>query len=115
MSADNIIKQLYLDDANAKAGKLECQGEFGLVVEEDKDIFWQSLIFVVAKGVMACVDRASTNCLASLDNSAKWKKIVDPKGAFEGESLKIFAIKLSKRAKLSVFGPKIPVFLRKFS
>ena len=45
-----------------------------------KTFLWQSLIFVVAKGVMACVDRASTNCLVSLDKAAKWKKIVDPKG-----------------------------------
>ena len=28
---------------------------------------------------MAWVARASTNCLASPDNLAKWKKIVDPK------------------------------------
>ena len=50
-----------------------------LVAEEEKDISWQSLIFAVPKGVMAWMARASTNCLASPDNLAKWKKIVDPK------------------------------------
>ena len=42
-------------------------------------IICQSLIFAVPKGVMAWAARATTNCLASPDNLAKWKKIVDPK------------------------------------
>ena len=49
------------------------------MAEEEKDIPWQSLIFAVPKGVMAWAARATTNCLASPDNLAKWKKIVDPK------------------------------------
>ena len=50
-----------------------------LLAEEKKDIAWQSLIFAIPKGVMAWAARATTNCLASPDNLAKWKKIVDPK------------------------------------
>ena len=42
-------------------------------------IICQSLIFAVPKGVMAWAARATTNCLASPDNLAKWKRIVDPK------------------------------------
>ena len=79
-AANNIIKQLYFEDANAKADKHKWRGEFArIVAEEEKDVCWQSLIFAVPKGVMACMARPSTNCLASPDNLAKWKKIVDPK------------------------------------
>ena len=49
------------------------------MAEEEKDIPWQSLIYAVPKGVMAWAARATTNCLASPDNLAKWKRIVDPK------------------------------------
>ena len=75
-----IINQVYLDDAKAKADQLESQGAVArLLAEEEKDIPWQSLIYAVPKGVMAWAARATTNCLASPDNLAKWKKIVDPK------------------------------------
>ena len=75
-----IIKEVYLEKANAKADELESQGTVArLLAEEEKDIPWQSLIFAVPKGVMAWAARATTNCLASPDNLSKWKKIVDPK------------------------------------
>ena len=50
-----------------------------LVAEEEASISWQSLIFAVPRGVMAWMARASTNSLASPDNLARWKKIVDAK------------------------------------
>ena len=59
---------------------LEVQGAMAnLVAEEEASIPWQSLIFAVPRGVMAWMARASTNCLASPDNLARWKKIVDAK------------------------------------
>ena len=59
---------------------MESQGAVArLLAEEEKDIPWQSLIFAVPKGVMAWAARATTNCLATPDNLAKWKRIVDPK------------------------------------
>lgn len=74
------IKQVYLEEAKAKADQLESQGIVArLLAEEEKDIPWQSLIYAVPKGVMAWAARATTNCLASPDNLSKWKKIVDPK------------------------------------
>ena len=76
----NLVKELYLHDANHKADQLESQGAVArLLAEEEKDIPWQSLIFAVPKGVMAWAARATTNCLATPDNLAKWKRIVDPK------------------------------------
>ena len=109
MSADNIIKQLYLDDANAKAGKLVCQGKFGLVVEEDKDIF-------LAEPDLRCCQGSDGLCGQSLHQlPGQPRQLGQVEEDREGESLKIFAMKLAKRAKLSVFGPKIRVFLRNSS
>ena len=71
---------LFRSDANHKADQLESQGAVArLLAEEEKDIPWQSLIFAVSKGVMAWAARATTNCLATPDNLAKWKRIVNPK------------------------------------
>ena len=50
-----------------------------LLAEEEASVPWQSLIYAVPKGVMYWAARASTNCLASPDNLARWKKIVDAK------------------------------------
>ena len=50
-----------------------------LLAEEEASVPWQSLIYAVPKGVMSWAARASTNCLASPDNLARWKKIVDAK------------------------------------
>ena len=75
-----LITEMIGEESNAKADKLESQGAVArLLAEEKKDIPWQSVIFAVPKGVMAWAARATTNCLASPDNLAKWKKIVDPK------------------------------------
>ena len=72
-----IINKVYLEDAKVKADKLQSQGDVAkLLAEEEKDIPWQSLIY---EGVMAWAARATTNCLATPDNFAKWKRIVDPK------------------------------------
>ena len=70
-----IIKEVYLTDARFKADQLESQGALALFMsEEEKDIPWQSLIYAVPKDVMAWAARATTNCLASPDNQAKWKR-----------------------------------------
>ena len=75
-----LISEIVVEQANEKATKLESQGALArLLAEEKENIPWQSLIFAVPKGVMAWAARATTNCLASPDNLAKWKKIVDPK------------------------------------
>ena len=74
------VRKSYLEEAKDKADQLESQGAFArLLADEQMNISWQSLIFSVPKGVMAWAARASTNCLASPDNLAKWKRIVDPK------------------------------------
>ena len=74
------VRKSYLEEAKDKANQLESQGAFArLLADEQMNISWQSLIFSVPKGVMAWAARASTNCLASPDNLAKWKRIVDPK------------------------------------
>ena len=75
-----LISESFAEQANSKADDLTSQGALArLLAVEKKDIPWQSLIFAVPKGVMAWAARATTNCLASPDNQAKWKKIVDPK------------------------------------
>ena len=75
-----LVKEKYHKRAQQAAERLEFQGAMAsLVAEEEGCIPWQSLIFAVPRGVMAWMARASTNCLASPDNLARWKKIVDVK------------------------------------
>ena len=75
-----LVKEKYLSRAKVAAGKLETQGAMAsLLAEEEASVPWQSLIYAVPKGVMSWAARASTNCLASPDNLARWKKIVDAK------------------------------------
>ena len=75
-----LVKEKYHKKAQQAAERLEVQGAMAnLVAEEEASIPWQSLIFAVPRGVMAWMARASTNCLASPDNLARWKKIVDTK------------------------------------
>ena len=75
-----LVKEKYHKRAQQAAERLEVQGAMASLVEEEEGcIPWQSLIFAVPRGVMAWMARASTNCLASPDNLARWKKIVDVK------------------------------------
>ena len=75
-----LVKDKFLEKANKSAERLKVQGAMAaLVAEEEASISWQSLIFAVPRGVMAWMARASTNSLASPDNLARWKKIVDAK------------------------------------
>ena len=75
-----LVKEKYLSKAKVVAEKLETQGAMAnLLAEEEASVPWQSLIYAVPNGVMSWAARASTNCLASPDNLARWKKIVDAK------------------------------------
>ena len=70
-------KEKFLKKARQAAERLEVQGAIASLVAQEKDcIPWQSLIYAVPRGVMAWMVRASTNCLASPDNLARWKKVV---------------------------------------
>ena len=59
---------------------MEVQGALAkLLEEEDTNLEWKSLIFSVPQRVMSWAARTTTTSLASPDNLARWKKIVNPK------------------------------------
>ena len=79
-AAKAVIASRYLEQTNNKSIQLEVQGHLAtLLIQEESNMAWQSLIFSVPKGVMTFAARAATNSLASPDNLARWKKIVQPK------------------------------------
>jgi hypothetical protein len=79
-AAKAVIASRYLEQTNNKSIQLEVQGHLAtLLIQEESNMAWQSLIFSVPRGVMTFAARAVTNSLASPDNLARWKKIVQPK------------------------------------
>ena len=75
-----VIASKYKEQISNRAIHMEVQGHLAILLDEEKtNMAWQSLIFAVPRGVMAFAARAATNSLASPDNLARWKKIVQPK------------------------------------
>ena len=70
------VQLIYLEKWNTKVRDLVSQGDFlQLLISEQSNVTWRSIIFGVPKGVMEFAMRASTNILATPDNLRRWKKI----------------------------------------
>ena len=64
----------YLEKWNSKVKDLVVQGDFlNLLISEQSNVSWKSLIYGVPKGVMEFAMRSSTNTLATPDNLKRWK------------------------------------------
>jgi hypothetical protein len=64
----------YLEKWNDKVKDLVLQGDFlNLLISEQSNVTWKSIIYGVPKGVMQFAMRSSTNTLATLDNLKRWK------------------------------------------
>ena len=65
----------YLEQWNSRVKDLLVQGDFlNLLISEQTNVSWQSIIYGVPKGVMQFAMRSSTNTLATPDNLKRWKK-----------------------------------------
>ena len=70
-----VIANEYLQYFNEQVNSLTMQGDFiKLLVEEEEDVTWKSIIYSVPKGVMSFACRAATNSLATNDNLVRWGK-----------------------------------------
>ena len=68
------VQMNYLDKWNNKVKDLVVQGDFlNLLISEQSNVSWRSIIYGVPKGVMQFAMRASTNTLATPDNLKRWK------------------------------------------
>ena len=76
---EGIRKQVqleYLERWNDRVKNLIIQGDFlKLLISEQSNVAWKSIIYGVPKGVMEFAMRSSTNTLATPDNLKRWKKI----------------------------------------
>ena len=74
MAVREQVQLLYLEKWKEKVKDLVLQGDFlNLLISEQTNVCWQSVIYGVPKGVMEFAMRASTNKLATLDNLKRWK------------------------------------------
>ena len=65
----------YLNKWNDKVKSLVMQGDFiNLLISEQSNVTWQSIIYGVPRGVMGFAMRSATNTLATPDNLRRWKK-----------------------------------------
>ena len=65
----------YLETWNTRVKELIIQGDFlNLLISEQLNLSWKSLIYGVPRGVMQFAMRSSTNTLATADNLKRWKK-----------------------------------------
>ena len=79
-AAKKLIQSKVLEASQAQAEELVFQGEFArLLVEEESCIDWQGLIHSLPRGLLSFAARLTSNTLASPDNLARWRKIVDPR------------------------------------
>ena len=68
------VQFIYLEKWNEKVKDLIIQGDFlNLLISEQSNVSWRSIIYGVPKGVMQFAMRASTNTLATPDNLKRWK------------------------------------------
>ena len=76
---EGIRKQVqleYLERWNDRVKNLIIQGDFlKLLISEQSNVAWKSIIYGVPKGVMEFAMRSSTNTLATPDNLKRWKKV----------------------------------------
>ena len=64
----------YLEKWNDKVKDFVLQGDFpNLLISEQSNVTWKSIIYGVPKGVMQFSMRSSTNTLATPDNLKRWK------------------------------------------
>ena len=76
MSRIELRVDQYLEKWNDRVKNLIIQGDFlNLLLSEQSNVAWKSMIYGVPKGVMEFAMRSSTNTLATPDNLKRWKKI----------------------------------------
>ena len=75
-AAKNQVQFIYLEKWNEKVKQLIIQGDFlNLLISEQSNVSWKSIIYGVPRGVMQFAMRSSTNTLATSDNLKRWKKV----------------------------------------
>ena len=75
-AAKDQVQFIYLEKWNEKVKKLIIQGDFlNLLISEQSNVSWKSIIYGVPRGVMQFAMRSSTNTLATSDNLKRWKKV----------------------------------------
>ena len=75
-AAKNQIQFIYLEKWNERVKNLLVQGDFlNLLISEQSNVSWKSMIYGVPRGVMQFAMRSATNTLATPDNLKRWKKI----------------------------------------
>ena len=74
-AAKKEVQLIYLEKWNEKVKDLIIQGDFlNLLISEQSNVSWQSIIYGVPRGVMQFAMRSATNTLATPDNLKRWKK-----------------------------------------
>jgi hypothetical protein len=74
-AAKKEVQLIYLERWNEKVKDLLIQGDFlNLLISEQTNVSWQSMIYGVPRGVMQFAMRSATNTLATPDNLKRWKK-----------------------------------------
>ena len=74
-AAKKEVQLIYLEKWNEKVKDLLIQGDFlNLLISEQTNVSWQSMIYGVPRGVMQFAMRSATNTLATPDNLKRWKK-----------------------------------------
>ena len=74
-AVQSVVKLEYLEKWNEKVKSLVMQGDFlNLLISEETNVTWKSIIFSVLRGVMEFALHSSTNTLATPDNLKRWKK-----------------------------------------
>ena len=71
------VQEQTLESWNSKVEKLTMQGEFAkLLIDEQENITWRSIINNVPRGVMSFALNSTTNTLPTPDNLRRWGKRV---------------------------------------
>ena len=79
-AANVLVKAKVLEASQTQSRELVLQGEFARLLEEEKScIDWQGLIHSLPRGLLSFAARLTSNTLASPDNLARWRKVVDPR------------------------------------
>ena len=79
-AANVLVKGKVLEASQTQSKELVLQGEFARLLEEEKScIDWQGLIHSLPRGLLSFAARLTSNTLASPDNLARWRKVVDPR------------------------------------
>ena len=69
------IQQFTTEQWNEKVEKLAMQGDFAkLLIEEEENVTWKSIINNVPRGVLSFALNSSTNTLPTPDNLKRWGK-----------------------------------------